>query len=63
MVIFTMHLFLIARYYTLSRRPIISAILACMALVAWAFFIVSSIAAVTVYSQREDRGKMKIMVG
>jgi len=60
MCIFTMHLFLLFRYYTLSRRVIVCAILAGMAFVAWGFFLAAAITAGTVF--RNDRAKMKTIV-
>ena len=56
-----MHLFLLSRYYTLCCRPVVSAGLACMALVTSALFMASAILAGTVY--RDDRGRLRALIG
>ena len=62
MCIFTMHLFLLSRFYTLSRRPVASATLASMAIMTWALFITISVLTGTAYRERENRKKMKTVV-
>lgn len=55
-----MHIFLLWRYYTLSRRTVVSLGLFCMALVTFVLFFASAIRVVTI--DVEHRAELRMLI-